>query len=74
MTLTVNGFTVTINAKHACFTRREATVAFLNELACMAWDAKARNDGEGYEAIGRSNKRYAIAFGDAWKELEGGNA
>ena len=72
MVVKLGEYTVEIKAKRqkARFNRND-TIAFLNHLACMAWDAYDYNTAEGYESLAEENRKEAWALGDAYREMEG---
>lgn len=39
MTFTVDGFEINITAKKDGFTRKQATLYFMNSLGCLYWDS-----------------------------------
>lgn len=76
MTINLDGYTVEIMAKrpNRIAYNTKDTIDFLAHLACLAWDASSWNSTNGWNAISECNAEEAMAYGDAWKALEGEGA
>ena len=72
MTIHIDDYTVEIYAKEGSNGyNKDALAGFLNTLACLAWDAKDYNKENNWNTLAGEARRYAYAFGDARRELEG---
>lgn len=45
---------------------------FLVSLTCMAHDARSYNEEYGYDGCAEEDRRYAKAFGNAWRAMDEG--